>query len=356
MRSSPGVNKAGTTSLFVSLSTHPDVAPSSIKETRYFLPARYGAAAAAGRRSGTATSPTPATGPCTSKRRRRTSTAARPSPRRLRSRLVDPHALVVLREPVSRGDLVLHATRRSGCASPPTTPSPTTSPTPTALDCPTTSTIPRTRSTWRSAVGATPTSSPPGSTCSAPTACACIDFEQLVADPVTHAARHRIVARPRPRRASPPTRSAPRTAPPASGARAFQRVALAGNDRLERVLAPSPRGQAQAARRSTTASTAVPPRSRSPSRCAPSSPPATRNRTRGSPRSSTDAGIAAPAAGCAPGPTERSARSPEATRVGRQLRRPTRAVRRARAATNTRAHSNTSAMTAGMAIPESLSA
>lgn len=37
-----GVNKAGTTSLFVSLSTHPDVASSSIKETRYFLPARYG--------------------------------------------------------------------------------------------------------------------------------------------------------------------------------------------------------------------------------------------------------------------------------------------------------------------------
>jgi len=37
-----GVNKAGTTSLFVSLSEHPDVAPSAIKETRYFLPARYG--------------------------------------------------------------------------------------------------------------------------------------------------------------------------------------------------------------------------------------------------------------------------------------------------------------------------
>ena len=37
-----GVNKAGTTSLFVSLSTHPDVAPSSIKETSYFLPPRYG--------------------------------------------------------------------------------------------------------------------------------------------------------------------------------------------------------------------------------------------------------------------------------------------------------------------------
>ena len=37
-----GVNKAGTTSLFVSLSTHPDIAPSSVKETRFFLPARYG--------------------------------------------------------------------------------------------------------------------------------------------------------------------------------------------------------------------------------------------------------------------------------------------------------------------------
>ena len=37
-----GVNKAGTTSLFVSLASHPDVAPSAVKETRYFLPARYG--------------------------------------------------------------------------------------------------------------------------------------------------------------------------------------------------------------------------------------------------------------------------------------------------------------------------
>jgi hypothetical protein len=37
-----GVNKAGTTSLFVSLSEHPDVAPSAVKETRFFLPARYG--------------------------------------------------------------------------------------------------------------------------------------------------------------------------------------------------------------------------------------------------------------------------------------------------------------------------
>ena len=37
-----GVNKAGTTSLFVALSEHPQVAPSAVKETRYFTPARYG--------------------------------------------------------------------------------------------------------------------------------------------------------------------------------------------------------------------------------------------------------------------------------------------------------------------------
>lgn len=37
-----GVNKAGTTSLFVSLSSHPEVAAAAVKETRYFLPARWG--------------------------------------------------------------------------------------------------------------------------------------------------------------------------------------------------------------------------------------------------------------------------------------------------------------------------
>jgi hypothetical protein len=37
-----GVNKAGTTSLFVSLSGHRQVAPASVKETRYFLPRRWG--------------------------------------------------------------------------------------------------------------------------------------------------------------------------------------------------------------------------------------------------------------------------------------------------------------------------
>jgi len=37
-----GVNKAGTTSLFVSLSGHPEVAPAAVKETKYFLPPRWG--------------------------------------------------------------------------------------------------------------------------------------------------------------------------------------------------------------------------------------------------------------------------------------------------------------------------
>jgi hypothetical protein len=37
-----GVPKAATTSVFAYLSAHPDVCPSSIKETQYFLPIRYG--------------------------------------------------------------------------------------------------------------------------------------------------------------------------------------------------------------------------------------------------------------------------------------------------------------------------
>ena len=37
-----GVNKAGTTSLFVTLAEHPDIAAAAVKETRYFLPARWG--------------------------------------------------------------------------------------------------------------------------------------------------------------------------------------------------------------------------------------------------------------------------------------------------------------------------
>jgi hypothetical protein len=37
-----GVNKAGTTSLFTYLALHPDICASSVKETCYFLPLRYG--------------------------------------------------------------------------------------------------------------------------------------------------------------------------------------------------------------------------------------------------------------------------------------------------------------------------
>jgi Sulfotransferase domain len=95
-----GVNKAGTTSLFVSLSAHPDVAPSSIKETRYFLRARYGgpldpASVWEGYFSGDDG---------------RVRLEATPSyfyggatvAAAMRDRLVDPHVLLVFREPVSR--------------------------------------------------------------------------------------------------------------------------------------------------------------------------------------------------------------------------------------------------------------
>ena len=96
-----GVNKAGTTSLFVSLSTHPDVAPSSIKETRYFLPPRYGEPLA------------PASvwdGYFAHSGDRAVHLEASPSyfygteavASAMRDRLVNPHVVVVLREPVSR--------------------------------------------------------------------------------------------------------------------------------------------------------------------------------------------------------------------------------------------------------------
>jgi hypothetical protein len=96
-----GVNKAGTSSLFVSLSTHPEISPSAVKETRYFLPVRYGR---------------PLDPPQVWER----SFAAAPGlPVRLeatpslfyggadvatcmRDRLQDLHAIVVLREPVAR--------------------------------------------------------------------------------------------------------------------------------------------------------------------------------------------------------------------------------------------------------------
>ena len=96
-----GVNKAGTTSLFVSLSAHPDVAPSSIKETRYFLPARYGQplepasvwdayfADAGDRPVHLEATPSAFYGG------ERVAEA-------MHDRLVNPHVLLVLREPVTR--------------------------------------------------------------------------------------------------------------------------------------------------------------------------------------------------------------------------------------------------------------
>jgi hypothetical protein len=96
-----GVNKAGTTSLYVSLSTHPDVAPSSIKETGYFLPARYGEPLA------------PASvwdGYFAGEGDRPVRLEATPSyfygaarvAEAMRARLVNPHVLLLFREPVSR--------------------------------------------------------------------------------------------------------------------------------------------------------------------------------------------------------------------------------------------------------------
>lgn len=37
-----GVNKAGTTGLYVALASHPQVAASAVKETKFFMPLRYG--------------------------------------------------------------------------------------------------------------------------------------------------------------------------------------------------------------------------------------------------------------------------------------------------------------------------
>src|SRR5689334_22711176 len=96
-----GVNKAGTTSLFVSLSTHPDIAPSSIKETGYFLPARYGrplqpAAEWDAYFANAGDAPVHLQG--TPSYFYGGAAVAQAMP----DRLLDPHALVVLREPVSR--------------------------------------------------------------------------------------------------------------------------------------------------------------------------------------------------------------------------------------------------------------
>jgi hypothetical protein len=95
-----GVNKAGTTSLYVSLSEHPDVVPSAIKETRYFLPARYGEALR----------PVAVWDDYFALHDRPVRLEATPSyfyggaavAHAMRSTLANPRVLLVLREPVSR--------------------------------------------------------------------------------------------------------------------------------------------------------------------------------------------------------------------------------------------------------------
>jgi hypothetical protein len=97
-----GVNKAGTTSLFVALSEHPGIAPSAVKETRFFLPARYGRPleptsvwdeyfAGAPRDASVRIEATPS----------HVYGGARVA-QAMEQVLRDPHAIFVLREPVSR--------------------------------------------------------------------------------------------------------------------------------------------------------------------------------------------------------------------------------------------------------------
>lgn len=96
-----GVPRAGTTSLFAYLSMHPDVCPSRIKETRHFLPLRYGI------------EPNPIgdyRGYFSHCRRQRIMMEASPGylyggariAEEIKRRIADPRIIVCLREPVDR--------------------------------------------------------------------------------------------------------------------------------------------------------------------------------------------------------------------------------------------------------------
>ncbi len=96
-----GVNKAGTTSLFVALSARRGIAPAAVKETRYFLPARYGeplAPIAVYDEYFTGAAPTDIRLEATPSYFYGGGAVAGA----IRSALPDPRVLVVLREPVSR--------------------------------------------------------------------------------------------------------------------------------------------------------------------------------------------------------------------------------------------------------------
>ena len=96
-----GVNKSGTTGLYVALASHRQVAPSAVKETKFFLPLRYGQATPpiseyAGYFEGAGDEPV-----------RLEATPAyfyggEPLAEGMREALGDPKIIVVLREPVSR--------------------------------------------------------------------------------------------------------------------------------------------------------------------------------------------------------------------------------------------------------------
>ena len=344
-----GVNKAGTTSLFVSLSTHPDVAPSSIKETRYFLPPRYGAAA--GARGGVGR---------VLRRRRRPAGAPRGDAvvllRRRRGRRGDarpassnPHVLVVLREPVSRA-ISFFTYQKVRLRFPADYPiadylAAADRLTPADFDDPDNEKYMAFRG------GCYADFLPAWFDVSAPTTCGSSTSQRLVGDPVDDAARHRRRGSASTPRGSPPTRSAPRTAPPGSrtrGSSASRSRATTGSS----ACCAATRSQAQAARVLLPAQRASRRRSASPTRCAPSSRRATRSRTRGWLSSSTTRGIATPRAGSRLPPPSVPA-SPRANSratvdAGSDDRRE---QRRTRARTRTRA-----AITAGIATPESLSA
>ena len=97
-----GFNKAGTTSLFVALAEHPEIAPSAVKETRYFLPARWGRPLEPPSAWEEYFSDAP---PETRVRLEATPSHAYGGAavaEAMQSRLHDPRVVLVLREPVSR--------------------------------------------------------------------------------------------------------------------------------------------------------------------------------------------------------------------------------------------------------------
>ena len=139
-------------------------------------------------RTGTGTSPTPVTGRCTSRRPRRTSTAAeRVAAAHARPTWSNPHALLVLREPVSRA-ISFFTYQKIRLRFPADYPIERLPGRRRRARPPTTSSTPRTRSTWRSGAAATPTSCPAWLDTLGTERMHVIGFEQLVDDPADDAA------------------------------------------------------------------------------------------------------------------------------------------------------------------------